>query len=110
MVDTRSWVPSQSSTVIRTVSPVGPERGAVGEPAQPDLGPLQVGEDADGASGRVGCGPNTLVVGFVVGVVAVAEVEPRDVHSGLDQRPDGVVGSGGRTQGTDDLSASIHVC
>jgi hypothetical protein len=39
----------------------------------------------------------------------MAEVEPRDIHSGLDQRPDGFVSSRGRTEGTDDLPASIHV-
>ena len=88
---------------------VGPEGRAVGEPAEPDLGALQVGEDADGAPGHVGCGADPLVVGLVIGVVAVAEVEPRDVHSGLDQCPDSVVVSGGgRAESTDDLSASIH--
>ena len=58
----------------------------------------------------VGGGADALVVGFVIGVVAVAEVQPRDVHSGLDQCPDGVLSSGGRAQGADDLSASIHDC
>jgi hypothetical protein len=31
----------------------------------------------------------------VIAVIAVAEVEPRDVHSRLDQRPDGLVSGGG---------------
>ena len=88
---------------------VGPVRGTGGEPSEADLRALQVGEDADGAPGHVGGGADALVVGFVVGVVAVAEVEPRDVHSGLDQRPDGLVSGGGRPERTDDLSASSHV-
>ena len=88
---------------------VGPERGTVGEPAESDLGALQVGEDADGVSGHVGGGADPLVVGLVVGVVAVAEVQSCDVHPGLHQCPDGLVGGGGRAERTDDLSASIHV-
>ena len=87
---------------------VGPEGRAVGEPAEADLGALQVGEDADGASGHVGGGAYPLVVGLVIGVVAVAEVQPCDVHPGLDQGPDGLVAGGGRAERTDDLSASIH--
>ena len=88
------------------VRPVG---GAVGEPAEPDLGALQVGEDADGAPGHIGGRPDALVGGLVIGVFAVAEVEPSDVHSGLDQSPDRLVSGGRRAEGTDDLSASSHV-
>ena len=76
---------------MRTVSPFGPEGRAGGEPAEADLGALQVGEDADGAAGHVGGGAYPLVIGLVICVVAMAEVEPGDVHSGLDQRPDGLV-------------------
>ena len=60
-------------------------------------------------SGYIGGRADALVGGLVVGVVAVAEVEPRDIHSGLDQRPDGLVGGGGGAEGTDDLAASSHV-
>ena len=49
-----------------------------------------------------------LVVGLVVGVLAVAEVEPGDIHAGLDQRPDDVVFTGRRAESADDLSASSH--
>ena len=87
---------------------VGPERGTGGEPAEPDLGALQVGEDADRMPGHIGGCADALVGGLVVGVVAVAEVEPRDVHPGLDQCPDRLVGCGGRAERTDDLSASSH--
>jgi hypothetical protein len=44
----------------------------------------------------------------VIGVVTVAEIEPCDVHPCLDQGPQSLVGGGGRTERTDDLSASIH--
>jgi len=44
----------------------------------------------------------------VFGVVTVAEIEPRDVHSGVHQCPDRVVGAGSRTEGTDDLAAACH--
>ena len=44
----------------------------------------------------------------MVAVVAVAEVHSGDVHSGFDQRPDRLVRAGGRTESTDDLSASCH--
>ena len=87
---------------------VGPVGGTVGEPAQPDLGALQVGEDAHGAAGDVRGRPDPLVIGFVIGVVAVAEVEPGDVHSGLDELSDGFVRGGGGAKRTDDLSASSH--
>ena len=56
----------------------------------------------------VGGGADPLVVGLVIGVVAVAEVQPRDVHPGLDQCPDRLVGGGGGAERADDLSASIH--
>jgi hypothetical protein len=60
-------------------------------------------------AGQVGGGAHPLVIGFVVAVIAVAEIEPSDIHSGLDQRLNRVVACGGRAKRTDDLSASIHV-
>jgi len=88
---------------------VRPERGTVGEAAESDLGALQVGEHTDGAPGVVGGGADPLVVGLVVGVRAVAEVQSCDVHPGFHQCPDGLVGGGGGAERTDDLSASSHV-
>jgi hypothetical protein len=43
-----------------------PLHRAVGEPAEPDLGSLQVGEDADGASGLVGDRTDGPVRGLVI--------------------------------------------
>jgi hypothetical protein len=45
----------------------------------------------------------------VVGVVAMAEIEPCDVHADFDEGLHHLVGASGRTKGTDDLSASTHV-
>ena len=87
------------------VRPVG---GPAGEPPEPDLGALQIGKDADRAPRHIGCRADPLVMGLVIGVLAVAEVEPRDIHAGLDQRPDDVVFTGRRAQSADDLSASSH--
>ena len=87
------------------VRPIG---GPAGEPPEPDLGALQIGQDADRTPGHVRCGSHPLVVGLVIGELTVAEVEPRDIHAGLDQCPDYVVFTGGRAQGADDLSASSH--
>ena len=46
---------------------------------------------------------------LVVLAVAVAEVQPGDVHAGLDQLPDLVRSGRGRPERTDDLRAAIHV-
>jgi hypothetical protein len=58
---------------------------AAGEPAQPDLGALEVGEHADGATDAGGRGTDVREVRFVVGVLAVAHVQAGDIHAGLDQ-------------------------
>lgn len=67
------------------------EYGAFAEAAEADLRALKVGEDADAASGFVGCFAYSVVAVFVFGVGAVAEVEAGDVHSGVDQGFDLVV-------------------
>src|ERR1700761_2519533 len=54
---------------------VGPVRRSVGETTEPNFGALQVGKDANGASGRVGGGPHAVVGRLVVAVIAVAEVQ-----------------------------------
>jgi hypothetical protein len=47
-----------------------------------------------------------VVDALVVGVVAVAEVQPGDVHAGTDEFPQVLGGAGGGTQGADDLGAT----
>ena len=81
MVETRSWVPATSSTVIRTSSPVRHSTGPAANRPRRIFGPLQVGEDADGASLRVGRVPDHVVDLLVVVAAAMAEVQPRDVHT-----------------------------
>ena len=53
--------------------------------------------------------PDHVVDPLVVLAVPVAEVQPGDVHPGLDQFADPVRGRRGRTEGADDLCASTHV-
>lgn len=87
-----------------------PDGRAVGETTEPDFRSLQVGEDADGVPGAVRRHPDPLVIGLVIGVVTVAEIEPGDVHAGLDEFADRLLRGGRRSQRTDDLSASTHGC
>jgi hypothetical protein len=53
------------------------------ERGEADLGPLQVGEDADGATGEVRRRAHHRVRVLVVGMAAVGEVEAGDVHAGV---------------------------
>ena len=56
--------------------------------------------------GLVGGLADHLVDALVVGVGAVAEVEPGDVHAGVDQRADLLGGSTRGTEGADDLCST----
>ena len=81
---------------------------ALGEAAEPDLRALQVDEHADAAPGLVGGLADPAVRLLVLGVGAVAEVQPGDVHAGVDEAADGLVGRGGGAEGADDLGATVH--
>jgi hypothetical protein len=78
--------------------------------ADPQLGPLQVQEHADRPAGLLFQLADDRVAGLVVGVAAVAEVEPEHVGPGLEQRLDGGRVRGGGAQGRDDLgfAAASH--
>ncbi|SKU68224.1 Uncharacterised protein [Mycobacteroides abscessus subsp. abscessus] len=82
--------------------------GPGSESAQPDLGALKIGEHADRPPGIIGCLAHPAVVLLVVSVLAVAEVQPCDVHTGLDERTHKLGRTGRRAKGTNDLSASRH--
>jgi hypothetical protein len=82
--------------------------GAVGECAEPDLGALQVDHNGDRATGGVGGGPHSGVPGGVLGVRAVGEVEPGDVHAGRGQFADPLRAVGGRPERADDLRTAGH--
>ena len=79
---------------------------AVGEGVQPDLRALEVGEDADPVPGGVRRLADQPVAALVVGVAAVAHVEPGDVHAGVDQLADLLRGRGGGAEGADDLGST----
>ena len=108
MVDTRSAVPCDVLDGDADLAAGRPLDRAVGERAEPDLGALQVGQDGDGVAGAVGGLPDQLVGGRVVGVRAVAEVQPGDVHPGLDEGGDLLRGAGRGPEGADDLGAAGH--
>src|SRR5690606_28598678 len=84
----------------------GEDVGTVGERREPDLRALQVGEDRDGASRLLGRAAHIREVVVVDGVVAVAQIESRDIESRVDQIPDGLLGRGRRPEGRDDLGSS----
>ena len=79
---------STASTVTQTWLPVCHCDRAVDERAQADLGALQVGQHGDRAARGVGGRADQLVGALVVLVRAVAEVQPGDVHPGLDEGGD----------------------
>ena len=86
---------------------VGQRDRALREPADADLGALQVDEDADRVSAVVAGRAHVAVDRLVVGVGAVREVEPGDVHAGVDELRAAVSGErDGRAQGADDLGAA----
>ena len=71
--------------------------------AGPDLGSLDVLQNGDVAPKLPGAAAYDLGVLQVHAVLAVGEVEPRHVHPGTHERPDGLLRGGGRTQGRDYL-------
>src|SRR3954467_13353566 len=60
----------------------------LGQAADPQFRPLQVGEDRDGPPGLSFDRADDVVARLVLRVAAVAEVEAEHVRSGLEQRPD----------------------
>src|SRR5690606_7027015 len=71
-----------------------------------DLGALQVDEHGDRTPGVLRGAADVGVVGLVHGVVAVAEVQPRDVYPGIHECADRLVGRGCGSERGDDLGAS----
>src|SRR3712207_1290341 len=74
------------------VEPERPTRlerhGPAGEGADAELGALQVGEGADRPPGVALDFPDGFVARLMVGMAAVAEVQPEHVGTGLEQSPD----------------------
>ncbi|MNQ50433.1 hypothetical protein D3C85_643780 [compost metagenome] len=82
----------------------------IGEPAQPQLRPLQVGQNAQRALQRDLGAAHSLEGGGVVLVRTMAEVQAEDVHPGLGQRLDGRGRTARGSKGRDDARAagSVH--
>ena len=78
---------------------------AVREPADADLRALQVEQHRDRLAAALGLGADDLQHLRVVLVTAVREVEPRDVHAGVDQLADPLRRRRRGAEGTDDLRA-----
>ena len=108
VVDTRDAVPTTSSTVMQTWLPVSHRTGPSAKVPSRILGPWQVGQDRDGVTGAVRGLADQPVGGRVVGVGAVAEVQPGDVHARLDEGGDLLRGAGSGSEGADDLRAAGH--
>jgi hypothetical protein len=90
-------------------APAGQDDGAAGDPADPQLGALEVGEHADGPPRGVRGDPDVGVGLGVEGVIAVGEVESGDIHARRHEvgHPGGR--SGRRPDGADDLRSPGHV-
>ena len=69
----------------RELSPIVQEDRAVGEPAEPDLGALQVGDDAHTAVELLGRTAHVGVGLRMHGVLAMGHVQAGDVHARLDE-------------------------
>jgi hypothetical protein len=74
-----------------------------------NLRALQVLHDRDGAPGAAcsGSDPIKALTMFFMG--AVGEIQPSDVHAGINEAPDRIRVRGGRPKRTDDLCAAFHV-
>jgi hypothetical protein len=79
---------------------------AVGEIAEPELRALQIGENADRPSGLRFDAPDFLEQHTLLVVAAMAEIQPENVHSGLEQRAQPVAAGARRTDGRNDLGAA----
>ena len=80
---------------------------AVGEAADPELGPLQIHDRADRPAAVLLDLANDREARRVVLVAAVAEVEAEHVGAGIGQLADPLLGRAGRTQRRDDLGAAV---
>ena len=82
--------------------------GAFREPAEPDLGALEVGEHADATTELGGGLPHPVVNLLVQLVAAMAEVETGHVHSRDDEFAEAFGRGGGGAKSADDFRATSH--
>src|SRR4029079_9013368 len=81
---------------------------ALGELRQPDLRALEGDQDADVLPGLRRRGSDPLIDALMLGVGPVAQIEPGDIHTGLDEFKDALGGGSSRAERTNDLCAT-HV-
>jgi hypothetical protein len=79
---------------------------AVGELAQPELGSLQVGQDRERTTDEHLRLPHRGDGAGMVGMGAMAEVDPEDVGPGERQRPHLVDAAAGGTKGGDNAGSA----
>ena len=87
------------SVVMVKMEPACEHAAAVFEAAKPDLGPLQIQQDADVRSGFAGGRAHRVDAGRVFVLRAVRRIEPENIHAGVDQLAEDTGGVDGRTQG-----------
>ena len=87
-------------------SPVHQRLLAGSETAEPDLGPLEISEHPDGATDHPGRLAHVLQVHLMIGIVAVAHVQPGDIHSGPDQFDQALRGRRGGPERADNLGST----
>ncbi len=86
----------------------GPDDWPVGEAAEADLGPLQVGECRDVAACGIRGTADFVESPAVLAVLAVTEVQPGHVHAGLDEGPQPFWRVRGWAEGAHDLRLPRH--
>src|SRR6185312_6892325 len=80
---------------------------ALGEFAEPQFRPLQIGHHPDRPLDLLLERANAEEARLVVGALAVAEIEPEDIDAGFEQRGDLAGRAARRAQGRDDLGAAL---
>ena len=85
-----------------------PLKSALDRPG-PDLRTLEIAEQRDRPAGILGRLPHRPGGGPMRLRVAVREVQPRDVHPGLDHRPHDLRRRARRPDGANDASPAEHV-
>jgi hypothetical protein len=80
--------------------------GPAREGTQADLGALQVDQHTHAMPAVIGGGPDQPIDLLVVAVGAVAEVEPRDIHAGVNERAHSLRALCRRPERADDLGSA----
>ena len=85
-----------------------PYRGAILEASKTDLGALQVSQDADGTTGFFSGLADPLVILFMIGVIAMGEVQSGNIHAVLNEPQNSIRAGNRRAKGAYNLRSSFH--